>query len=121
MPYVRFREARPRTNHAGRSGQLTEPQKFPPEIETASIVQIKNPDGSAPRRSQALKICAPEREVVSPSVAPRVKQHLHLTRQRVDSTQVGTLMKVAPMASQREVADIVATSVLPGDHMFNMV
>jgi hypothetical protein len=51
------------------SGQLAEPQKFLSQLETADIVQIENLDGSARGRSQALKICVPEREVVNPTVS----------------------------------------------------
>jgi hypothetical protein len=103
------------------SGQLAEPQKFLSQLQTAGIIQVENLDGSAPRRGQALKICAPERKVGKPLVAPRVKQDLHATRQGVDSTQVGTLVKVAAVASQREIVDIVEPAVLPGNHVLDMM
>jgi hypothetical protein len=101
------------------SGQLAEPQKLLSQLETAGIIQIENLYSSAPRRGQA--ICAPEREVVDPLGSPRVKQDLHATRQGVDSTQVGTLVEVAAMASQREILDIIEPAVLPGGHVLNMM
>jgi hypothetical protein len=112
----------PRANQVrGLSGQLTKPQKFLSQIETAGVIQIENLDGSAPRPGQAFNRCAPECEMVGPSVASRVKQDFHHACQRVDPAQVGTLVQVAAMASQREIADIVEPAVLPGNHVFNMM
>jgi hypothetical protein len=74
------------------SYQLIKPQKFLSQVETAGVVQIENLDGGAATWGQALKVRAPEREVVNPTVPPRVKQDLHATRQWVDPTQVRILV-----------------------------
>ncbi len=54
-------------------------------------------------------------------VAPRVKQELYAACRGIDATQIRALMKVTAMACQRKVVDIVRTTVLPGDHVLDMV
>lgn len=56
-----------------------------------------------------------------PAVAPRVKKGLHFARQRVDATQVGTFVKVAAVAGQREIVSVIESAVLPGNHVLNMM
>jgi hypothetical protein len=65
------------------------------------------PSGYASRNAKWSTHCAPLR------TTPRVKQDLYATRRGVDPTQVGTLVKVVAMASQREIVDIVEPAVLP--------
>ncbi len=73
------------------------------------------------RRSHADHMCLRKHEVVSPAVPPRVKQNLHASSHRVDSTQIRPLTKVAPVTRKREIVDSVSPAVLPRNHMLNVM
>jgi hypothetical protein len=64
---------------------------------------------------------APESEVVRPSVATRMKQRRHLVGQSVDPTQVGTFVKVAAMARQREIIGVIETAMLLSNDVLNVM
>jgi len=59
-------------------------------------------------------------EVVLPLMPPRVEQRYQLARQRVNTRDVRTFVKVAVVAGEREVIENVRASVLSGDDMFDM-
>jgi hypothetical protein len=60
-------------------------------------------------------------KVIMPLVATRMKEGLNVARQRIDSTQIRTLVEVTAMACQSKVIDIVGAAVLPGDHVLHMM
>ena len=56
-----------------------------------------------------------------PSVASRMKKVLHKAGQGIDTTQIWPLVKIATMACQREVVDVVGAAMLLGNHMLDMM
>ena len=56
-----------------------------------------------------------------PAVAPWVKERYNFTAGRVDSGQVWSLVEIAPVACQRQIAIIVGPAMLLGNDMFNVV
>jgi hypothetical protein len=50
-----------------------------------------------------------------------MKEDLHAACQRVDPTQVGSLAKVATMACQREIIDVIRTAMLPGNDVLDVM
>jgi hypothetical protein len=54
-------------------------------------------------------------------VTPRVKQRCQVASCRIDTREVRTFPKIAMLASQCEVAIIVGSTVLLGDHMLYVV
>ena len=59
--------------------------------------------------------------MISPTVVPRVEEGHKLTADGIHSREVGALAKVAAMAGQREIINVIAPAVLFGDDMFNVV
>jgi hypothetical protein len=50
-----------------------------------------------------------------------VKQNLYLARYWVDSAEVWAFVKIAAMASERKIFDIIAAAVLTGDNVFDLM
>ncbi|HEV3330653.1 MAG TPA: hypothetical protein VG096_06720 [Bryobacteraceae bacterium] len=56
-----------------------------------------------------------------PSVASRMKEIFDTTRPGIDPTQVWPLVKVAPVACEREIVHIVSAAVLSGNHVLDVM
>jgi hypothetical protein len=80
------------------SGQLSSLQDFGPQFQTAGIVHVQDLYGGAPNRADALDARAFKREVVGPSVTPRMEDRRHLPSLRIDSREVRAFVQVAAVA-----------------------
>ena len=60
-------------------------------------------------------------EMIVPAVAPRVEEGNKLTARGIHSCEVGPLAEVAAVAGQCKIADIIASAVLFGDDVLNVV
>lgn len=101
--------------------QLPERQQFLPQFETASIIHPENLYGRPSGGGQSLNIWALEGKVIGPTVATRMKQVRYFTRDWIDPCEVGTFMKIAAMASQRQIAGVVETAMLFSNDVFDVV
>jgi hypothetical protein len=64
---------------------------------------------------------APKQEVLSPTLAPRVEEGHKLATDRIHARQVRALAKIAAMAGQRKIVNVVAPAMLPGDDVLDVV
>ena len=104
-----------------RSQCLSKRTQLLPEFETASIIDRKNLYGRTTGGTQSLDARAPENKVVGPSVATWRKQGRHFTRHGINSCQIGAFIKVASMASKRQIVDFVKTAMLFRNDVFDVV
>lgn len=60
-------------------------------------------------------------EVISPAVPSRMVQTNDVAGLRIDTTQIGSLLQIAPQACQSEIAAIVYTTVLLRNNVLNVM
>lgn len=60
-------------------------------------------------------------EVLDPPIAAWMKKRYHLTRERVDSGQVGSFAQIAPVAGQREILIAAVPTMLHRDDVFDVM
>jgi hypothetical protein len=59
--------------------------------------------------------------MLSPTVAPGVEEGHKLTAEGIHAREVRALAKVAAVAGQRQIVNVIAPTVLFGDDMLNVV
>src|SRR5207249_2158584 len=69
---------------------------------------------------QSHDVAVPEDEMICPDVLPRIEQCNHDAAVGIDTCEVRSFIRVAPIAGKRESGRIVSTAVLPRDNMFDM-
>ena len=85
---------------------------FVPYLQAPCVVHGQNLDRCSPNRRDTGDEHTIEYEVFGPVVETRMKEEHDLLGQRIDSCQIGALMQVAPMASQREIVQTTGNAVL---------
>ncbi len=68
-----------------------------------------------------LNISATINKLIRPPVWAGVEQALHLACHRVDSALVWAFVQIAAMAGERRIFDIIATAMLTGDNVFDVM
>lgn len=64
---------------------------------------------------------AAKRKVLSPPAAPRMEELHKLASSWVDTCEIGAFSEIATVARQREIIEIVATTVLLRNDMLDVV
>jgi hypothetical protein len=93
---------------------------FPTQFPTVTRVHGENGDRGPATRSSSHDPRANQAKVAMPFLTPRVEQWHDVAFARINARKVGSLVMIAVMASQREVFEPVATTVLLGDDVFHM-
>jgi hypothetical protein len=62
-----------------------------------------------------------ESKVIGPAVSPRMEEHDNVAAEKIDACQVRTLVPIAVVASQSEIARFVSTAVLPRHNVLDMM
>jgi hypothetical protein len=118
---IHSRRARRSADEYGDSNQVPLSQDFGPQLQPPGIVHLEQVFGCPPHRRTAFNAYAPNQKVLHPQVTSRVKQWRHLAHHRVNTGEIGAFLKVAPMAGQRQIVDVIAPAMLFGDNMLNVV
>jgi hypothetical protein len=77
--------------------------------------------GCATDGRNPLDMNAPKQKVLGPPVAPGVEEGHKLTTDGVHAREVRALAKIAAVAGQRKVINVIASAVLLGDDMLDVV
>ena len=85
------------------SDQPIRPEKFFSQLQAPGVIQREYGNGGPAGRCQTMNIRAPVNKVIRPQVSPVVKQSLHVTRHRVNTTQIRAFVQIAAMASESEI------------------
>jgi len=96
-------------------------QKFGPQFQAASVVHGEHFHGGATGGRNPLDTHAVKQKMLSPAVAPGVEEGHKLTADGIHAREVWALAKVAAVAGQREIVNVIAPAVLFGDDMLNVV
>jgi len=56
-----------------------------------------------------------------PAIMPGVEETHTLAGWRIDTCKVGAFVQIAAVTSQREISNIIATAMLSGDDMLDVV
>ena len=59
-------------------------------------------------------------EVIVPRITAGMEEWNYTSRFRVNAREIRAFVQVAPIASQREIGGIIAATMLPGYHMFDV-
>jgi hypothetical protein len=106
--------------HSG-SSQIAMLENFPTHLPPAGVVHRQYLYGGAPDRACANDVHAFKDEVLRPAITPRMEKRRNLLSQRIDPSQVRTLMQIASVACQREIIRLIGAAVLPRHDVFNMM
>jgi len=87
----------------------------------ARVIHGEHVDGGATDRRHPLDTYALKQKVLTPPVAPGVEEGHKLTADGIYAREVRALAKIAAMAGQREVVNVIAPAVLLGDDMLDVV
>jgi hypothetical protein len=91
------------------------------QLQAVGIVHDKHTYRRSTRSAGSLDHQPSESKVLGPEVSPRMKEHDNLTAERIDACQVRTLVPIAVVASQSEIARFVSTAMLPRHNVLDMV
>jgi hypothetical protein len=96
-------------------------EKLRPQFQAAGVVHGEYVHGSATDRSDPHDAYTSEQKVLSSVVAPGMKEGRNLAAEWIDTREVRSLAKIATVARQREIVDIIAPAVLFGDDMLDVM
>lgn len=68
-----------------------------------------------------MNLIAIEPKMLLPPVPSRVEQRNHLASHGVDSCEVRTFSKIAPLAGERQIIWLVRTAVFAGNNVLDVV
>jgi hypothetical protein len=95
--------------------------KLGPQFQAAGVIHGEHLHGGATGGRNPLDTNAEKQKMLSPAVAPGVEEGHKLTTDGIHAREVGALAKVAAVAGQREIFNVIAPAVLFGDDMLNVV
>jgi hypothetical protein len=90
------------------------------QFQAGGIVHDEHTYRCSARSAGSLDHQPPESKVLGPEVSPRVEEHDNLAAERIDACQVRTLVPIAMVASQSEIARFVSSAVLPRRNVLDM-
>jgi hypothetical protein len=96
-------------------------KEFGPQLQAASVIHGEHVHGGATDRCNPLDPYTPKQKVLGPPVAPGVEEWHELTAHGIHARKVRPFAKIAAVAGQREIANVVAPAVLSGDDMLDVV
>ncbi len=83
-------------------------------------VHVQHANGSASDGGFAVEMETAPVKMLSPSVAPRMKQCCHLMGLRVDSSEVWAFVKITVYAGQRQVVQVIGAAVNLRENVFDV-
>ena len=83
------------------------------QFDAAWSVHIQQTNSRPPLLRQPENMPVPQQEVLTPSVFARMKQRNQRSGIRIEARKVGSLVRVAPVASERKTSGIIGTAMLP--------
>jgi len=92
-----------------------------PQFQAAGVIHGEHVHGGATGGRNPLDTHAVKQKMLSPAVAPGVEEGHKLTADGIHTREVRALAKVAAMAGQREIINVIAPAVLFGGYMLNVV